>query len=53
MTFKAIIDGIKLIGAVKGLRSVKLLIGKKSEYQAYVKAFREMSDQYLEAFYRE
>jgi hypothetical protein len=39
-TFKAIIDGIKDIGAVKGLRSVKLFIGKKVEFQAYVKAFR-------------
>lgn len=53
MTFKAIIEGVKSLGAVKGLESVRLCISKKADYQVYAKAFREMSDQYLEAFYRE
>jgi hypothetical protein len=53
MMFKAIVEGIKALGSFKGLESIRLCIGKKADYQVYSKAFREMSDQYLEAFYRE
>jgi hypothetical protein len=50
---KALIEGVKLVGSVKGLESIRICIRKKTDYQAYSKAFREMTDQYLEAFYRE
>jgi hypothetical protein len=50
---KAIVEGIKSLGTVKELRSVRICIVKKADYQGYAKAFREMSDQYLDAFYRE
>jgi hypothetical protein len=50
---KGVIDGIKSLGSVKELQKVKICLEKKADYQGYSKAFREMSEQYLNAFYRE
>ena len=50
--FKAIFEGIRQLGSEKVLRKVTMFSRKKTEYKIYSADFRNLSDCYLDAFYK-